>query len=449
LASPPITDALPPNALDSASQADLGARTVKRITRRLIPYLFILYIIAFLDRVNVAYAALQMTSDLKFSPEVFGFGAGIFFVGYFLLEIPGALLVERWSARKWIARILITWGLATVLIGFVKTAHQFYFARFFLGMAEAGFFPGMIIYLTHWFRAEDRARAVAMFMSAIPVSNIIGAPVSGLILGLNWFGLEGWRWIFILEGLPAVVFGVITLFYLTDRPQAARWLPDDEKAWIIGELEREKQQKESRKHFSILAALRSKPVLLLALTYFFGVTGSYGVQFWLPTLIKRLSGLSNLTVSIISGIPYVFMLLAMLLTGWSSDRRRERRWHTAVPMFVAGAMLGVSVYLRDTTLLAIIFLAVATSCVWTFAPTFWTLPTSILTSSAAAASVGFINSIGNLGGFAGPYILGFFEKRTGTSATGLTCMVAALILGGLTVLQLHPNTELPSKTRRG
>lgn len=418
--------------------SELAARTVRRITRRLIPFLFILYIVAFLDRVNVAYAALQMTADLGFSPEVFGFGAGIFFIGYFLLEIPGAILVERWSARKWIARILITWGMATVLIGFVRTATQFHFARFFLGMAEAGFFPGMIVYLTHWFRAEDRAKAVAMFMSAIPVSNIIGAPVSGLILGLHWFGLEGWRWIFILEGLPAILFGVITLFYLTDRPEQANWLAADEKAWIISELEREKKLKESHKQLSILEALRSGPVMLLALTYFLGVTGSYGVQFWLPTMIKRLSGLPNLAVSLIAGVPYIFMLLVMLLLGWSSDRRRERRWHTALPLFVAGIMLGGSVLLRDHTLLAILLLTVATSCIWSFAPTFWALPTSILTQAAAAASIGFINSIGNLGGFAGPYILGFLEKRTGSTASGLLCMVAALILGGIAVLQLHP-----------
>ena len=422
------------------SPEDVGRRALRRITRRIIPYLFVLYIIAFLDRVNVSYAALEMTADLGFSPEVFGFGAGIFFVGYFLLEIPGAILVERWSARKWIARILITWGIATIVIGFVNTARQFYAARFFLGMAEAGFFPGMIVYLTHWFRAEDRAKAVALFMSAIPVSNILGAPISGLILGINWLGVEGWRWIFILEGLPAVLFGFVTLYYLTDRPHQAAWLPDDEKAWIIGELEREKREKESRQHLSILQALRSKPVLLLALTYFLAVTGSYGIGIWFPTMLKQLSGMSNLKVSVTAAVPYVFMLLAMLFVGWSSDRRRERRWHTAIPMFIAGTMLGLSVVLRSNPLAAMIVLIIAMACMWTFAPTFWALPTSILSQAAAAASIGFINSIGNLGGFAGPYVLGFFEKRTGSTATGLSCIVVALILGGCVVLRLHPQT---------
>src|SRR3990167_4727944 len=235
---------------------DVAARARRRIARRLLPFLFALYIIAFLDRVNVAYAALGMTGDLGFSPEVFGFGAGIFFIGYFLLEIPGALLVEKWSARGWIARILITWGIVTLLVSLVKTAHQFYWARFFLGLAEAGFFPGIIVYLTHWFRSEDRAKAVALFMSAVPVSNILGAPVAGLILGVHWAGLPGWRWIFILEGIPAIIFGVITIFYLTDWPEQARWLPPEEREWIRTELEREKQEKKAIRSFTVWEELR-------------------------------------------------------------------------------------------------------------------------------------------------------------------------------------------------
>lgn len=434
MSSPSTTITPPP-----AANQELASRTVRRITRHLIPYLFILYIIAFLDRVNVAYAALDMTADLGFSPEVFGFGAGIFFIGYFLLEIPGAILVERWSARKWIARILITWGIATILIGFIRTPSQFYWARFFLGMAEAGFFPGVIVYLTHWFRAEDRARAVALFMSAIPVSNMIGAPVSGMILGINWFGIEGWRWVFILEGMPAVIFGVVTLFYLTDRPEQAKWLPDEEKAWIIAELEREKRDKESRRHFSILEALQSRPVILLALTYFLGVTGSYGMQFWLPTILKQNGGYSNTQVSWIAAVPHVFMLLVMIALGVSSDRRRERRWHTAFPVFMAGAVIATGVLLRSNSLAMILMLVLATCFVWTFAPTFWTLPTSILSRSAAAASVGFINSIGNLGGFVGPSVMGYLETQTGSKAAGLSYLAVSLILGGIVVLQLHPH----------
>jgi MFS family permease len=382
-----------------------------------------------------------MTRDLGFSAEVFGFGAGIFFIGYFLLEIPGALLVEKWSARGWIARIMITWGIITVAVGFVHTARQFYWARFFLGMAEAGFFPGMIVYLTHWFRAEDRAKAVALFMSAIPVSNVIGAPVSGWILGFHWLGLPGWRWVFILEGIPAVILGVITIFYLTDRPHQARWLPADERDWITGELERERREKEGRQTFTVWQALRHREVILLALVYFLGVTGGYGVGFWLPTILKQLSGLSNLAVSFIAAVPYVFMLLAMVLVGWSSDRRRERRWHTAVPLMVAGVGLAASVAARSHLVAAIALLTVAAACTWTFAPVFWSLPTALLTQGAAAASIGLINSVGNLGGFVGPYAVGYLETLTGSTAWGLTYLVASLLLAGILVLRLPASRQ--------
>jgi MFS family permease len=382
-----------------------------------------------------------MTHDLNFSPEVFGFGSGIFFIGYFLLEIPGTLLVEKWSARGWIARILITWGIATVLVGFVRTAGQFYAARFFLGMAEAGFFPGIIVYLTHWFRAEDRAKAVALFMSAIPVSNIIGAPVSGLILGIHWLDLPGWRWIFVLQGIPAVLFGFITIFYLTDRPEQAQWLPADERDWIVTELEREKQLKKARRQFTIWEAIGHPTVLVLALVYFLAVTGSYGVSFWLPTILKQLSGLSNLRVSLLSAVPYVLLLFTMILAGWSSDRRDERLWHTAVPLFITGAGLAASIAARWHPAVAMLSLTVATSCVWTFAPVFWTLPTAILTESGAAASIGLINSVGNLGGFVGPFIVGFLEKRTGSTAAGLAYLVASLFFAGIGVLDLRRSKE--------
>ena len=424
------------NPATSAS-SEIAARARRRIARRLLPFLFLLYVIAFLDRVNVAYAALEMTQDLGFSPEVFGFGAGIFFIGYFLLEIPGALLVEKWSARGWIARILITWGIATILVGFVRTAPQFYAARFFLGMAEAGFFPGMIVYLTHWFRAADRARAVALFMSAIPVSNILGAPVSGMILSVRWLEMPGWRWIFILEGIPALLFGCITWFYLTDRPEQAGWLPAEERDWIVGELEREKRAKQGRRSFTVWEALTHRDVALLALVYFLGVTGGYGVGFWLPTILKQLSGLSNLAVAFIAAAPYLLMLLAMILVGWSSDRRQERRWHTALPLMVTGLGLAASVAARSHLVAAIVLLSVAASGTWTFAPVFWALPTAILTEGAAAASIGFINSVGNLGGFAGPYVVGFLEKRTGSSSAGLAFLVASLLLAGVLVLFLR------------
>src|SRR5713101_1264845 len=243
-------------ATQSIAITPIAERAHKRIAHRLLPYLFVLYIIAYLDRVNLSYAALDMTGALGFTPEVYGFGAGIFFFGYFLLEIPGAILVERWSARAWIARIMISWGIIAIFTGFIRTPHQFYAIRFLLGASEAGFFPGIVVYLSHWFRYEDRAKAMAMFMAAQPISNIIGSPVSGLLLGIHWLGIAGWRWLFILEGIPAVLFGIITIFYLTDWPHQAKWLAQDEKQWISGELEREKKAKETVHSYRVRDALR-------------------------------------------------------------------------------------------------------------------------------------------------------------------------------------------------
>ena len=252
--------------------SELEARTTRKITWRLMPFLICLFMVAFIDRVNVGYANLEMSRALGFSAEVFGFGAGIFFIGYFILEIPGTIIVEKWSARKWLARIIISWGILATLTGFIENSTHFYIIRFLLGMAEAGFFPGVIVYLSHWFRSQDRAKTVAMFMAALPVANIFGGPISGLILGVNWFGLAGWRWVFILEGLPAVVLGVVTIYYLTDKPHQAEWLTADEREWIADKLEREKEEKKAMKSYSIGEALHNRNVILLALIYFLAVT---------------------------------------------------------------------------------------------------------------------------------------------------------------------------------
>src|SRR5215831_2770253 len=328
--------------MDARSPIDLATRTRVRIMRRLIPYLFLLYIINYLDRVNVATAGLGMTQDLNFTSEVFGLGSGIFFVGYFLLEIPGTLLVELWSARKWIARIMITWGIVAVLMGFINSAAQFYWLRFCLGAAEAGFFPGIIVYLTHWFRSEDRAKTVALFMAAVPLSNFIGSPISGALLGVNWFGLAGWRWLFIVEGTPAIILGVVTMFYLTDWPHQAKWLAEDEREWIAGELSKERELKATGHSLRILEAMRHREVVLLTAGYFFIDTGVYGLTIWLPTIIKALSGLPNFTVTLLTALPYLIGFAALMLVGWSSDKTNERKWHSAIPMFVAGAGLLLS-----------------------------------------------------------------------------------------------------------
>jgi len=408
---------------------------------RIMPYMFLLYIIAYLDRVNLSYAWLAMKDDLRFGDDVYGLGAGIFFIGYFLLEIPGTILVEKWSARGWIARIMVTWGIVAILMGFIHTKPQFYSARFLLGAAEAGFFPGIIVYFSHWFRYEDRAKAVALFMAAIPVANIIGSPVSGLLLGVNWLGLAGWRWLFIIEGAPAIIFGVVTIFYLTDRPHQAKWLPEDEREWLTGELEREKQAKQAVHSYSILQAFRHREVVLLTLAYFFMVTAVYGFNFWLPTILKKVSGSSNLIVTLISALPYCVALVAILFVGWSSDRTKERRWHTALSMMVASIGLLLSVVARDQTVLAILMFCVAGAGMYSYLPGFWALPTSFLTGTAAAASIGLINSIGNLGGFVGPYVVGYLSQATNSYVGGVLYLATSALVAAVLILALRATRQ--------
>lgn len=421
---------------DSDIELSVSDRARRRIIRRTMPYLVLLFIVAFLDRVNVGYAALRMKEDLGFTDAVLGFGGGIFFFGYFLLEIPGTILVERWSARGWIARIMISWGILAILTGFINTKSQFYWIRFFLGAAEAGFFPGIIVYLSHWFRYEDRAKATALFMAAIPVSNIIGAPVSGLLLDADWLGLAGWRWLFIIEGAPAIVLGVITIFYLTDRPHQAKWLPHDEREWLVSELDREKQMKLAAHSHRVLEALRHREVILLALAYFFMVTTVYGFNFWLPAIIKKRSGLSNLYTTLITAVPYCVSLVSMLLVGWSSDRTKERRWHTAISMLVASTGLLLAIF-SGNYILAIGMLCVAGAGMYAYLPGFWALPTSFLTGTAAAASIGLINSIGNLGGFVGPYLVGYISAATNSYFGGVLYLAMSAVIAAAIVISLR------------
>jgi MFS transporter, ACS family, tartrate transporter len=424
-------------ATDTAAGSTVGQRARRRIMRRIVPYLFLLYVAAFLDRVNVGYAALEMTGDLHFTPEIYGFGAGIFFIGYFLLEIPGTVIVERWSARAWIARIMISWGIVAACTGLIHSATQFYWIRFMLGAAEAGFFPGVIVYLTHWFRNEDRAKAMAMFAAAQPISNILGAPISGWLLGIHWLGLAGWRWLFILQGIPSVVLGVVTLFYLTDWPRQARWLPDDERDWLTAELEREQSARQGEHSHRVWPALRDPQVLLLAMAFFFMVTSVYGLAFWMPTMIKKLSGTSDVMVTLISALPYCVGLAAMLLIGWSSDRRRERRWHTAGCMITAGVGLALSVAAQDAAAVAVAMFSLAAIGMYAYLPCFWALPTSFLAGTAAAASIGFINSVGNLGGFVGPYIVGYLNHATGSFVAGVLYLSLSAMLGAVLILSLN------------
>lgn len=417
--------------------SEIEFNTKRRIMRRLLPFLWLLYVIGFLDRVNVAYAALQMTHDLHFSDRVIGLGAGIFFIGYVLLEIPGTLIVERWSARRWIARIMISWGIVTAIVGLVQTAHQFYGARFLLGLAEAGFFPGVLVYLTHWFREKDRAKVVAIFMTAIPFSNIFGSPLAGQILKIHWLGLQGWRWLFILEGVPAIIFGVVTIFYLTDWPREALWLPKEECDWISSELEKERERKAARQRHSILQALCHRDVLFLALIYFMGSSGIYGFIIWFPTIVKRASGLPTTTVTLLVALPYIAGLLAMLANGWHSDRTGERRWHTSLCLYAAGVSLILAIAADPHLWVQLVFFIVFAAFIHAYQPTFWALPTTFLGESAAAASIGLINCIGGLGGFVGPFVMGYLATRTGSFVGGLIWLLVNLFLGGTLVLCLR------------
>src|SRR5882762_2525560 len=411
-----------------------AARTQRKITRRLIPFLFLLYITAYLDRVNVSFAGLDMTRELKFSGEVFGFGAGIFFFGYCLLEIPGAMLAESWSARKWIASIMIAWGLLAGVTGFIHTATEFNIIRFLLGLAEGGFFPAVVVYLTHWFRYGERAKAIAMFMAAIPVSNLIGAPVSGLLLRLDWFGMAGWRWLLILEGLPALAGGIVTLFYLTDWPKDAHWLAPEERDWITAELARESHEKKSRQgHLSILEALRQPIVLALALSYFLLNTSGYGLNIWLPKIMQKLYGLSTLHVSLVVMIPNLCATVGMLIVAWHSDKTGERRWHAATAALIAGIALALTQWAGGSAALAVAMFSLASTGIMSYYPPYWALPTRLLGERAAAAGFGFVNLIANFGGFAGPYVIGFLTDRTGAYSAGVyfiasTAALAAVVL---------------------
>jgi ACS family tartrate transporter-like MFS transporter len=436
--------------MTAALDPSVAMRTKRKITRRLMPFLFLLYITAYIDRVNVSFAGLDMTHELGFSNAVFGFGSGIFFFGYCLLEIPGAMLVESWSARKWIATIMIGWGILAGITGLIHTATEFNMIRFLLGLAEGGFFPAVVVYLTHWYRYEDRGKAVAMFMTAIPVSNMIGAPISGMLMRIDWLGLSGWRWLLILEGIPAFLCGLATLLYLPDRPQDARWLTPVERNWITGELERELRQKKQsggHHHLGILEAFRKPVVLALAISYFLINTSGYGLNIWLPKIVQKLSGLSTLQLSMIVAVPYLVAVPAMLINGWHSDRMRERRWHAALAAIMAGLGLALSQLPGASPVFAVAMFTVAASGVMSYYPPYWALPTSLLSERTAAASFGFINLIANLGGFAGPYMVGFLTDRTGTYSAGLFLLVSTALLSGVVAALIRPKHGVAALSR--
>lgn len=411
-------------------------RLYRKVSRRIIPLMMILYLFAFLDRVNIGFAALTMNKDLGFTPYIYGWGAGIFFLGYILFEVPSNVVLAKVGARLWICRIMITWGLVSSAMAFVGGETSFYVLRFLLGVAEAGFLPGMIFYLTNWFPTARRAKFVALFMAAVPLASAIGAPVSGYVLGVDGLlGLKGWQWLFILEGVPSCLLGILVLFLLPDGPAKAAWLSDAEKKKIADVLARDRARNPHRVHESLWPALRDIRVILLGFVYFGIVVGLYGIGLWLPQIIKAMGGFTNQEVGLIVAVPYFLSAGAMMLWGRHSDRAGERVWHVALPALVSAAGFVASIYLSSTTL-QLCALGVACIGIYSALGPFWTLPSIILGSMGAAAGIALINSIGNAGGFLGPYLVGWIKEATGSFQLGMAALAVGLIAAALLVLTL-------------
>jgi len=419
----------------------LERRTIGKVTRRLVPFLIVCYFVAYLDRVNVGFAALTMNKDIGLSATAYGFGAGVFFLAYFLFEVPSNLFLERVGARKWIARIMFSWGLLSGATAFVQGENSFVAIRILLGIAEAGFFPGIIFFLTLWFPAVYRAQMIGYFMAAIPLSTVIGAPISGLLLGMDGhMGLKGWQWLFLIEAAPALILSVVVYYYLTDRPADATWLEDDERKWLMTRLQQERAQREKARHYSVTEALLNPKVLALSFVYFGAVATNYGLSFFLPQIIKAF-GVSNFQAGMITSLPYAAGVVSIIWWGHHSDRTMERRYHVAFPLFVAASGIAASAFLEDPVM-KMLALTVAGLGIFGNLAVFWTLPTAFLSGPAAAGGIALINSIGNLAGFAGPYAMGYMRDLTGNYTVGLLCLSGAGLMAMAIVLSLDHDHAL-------
>jgi ACS family tartrate transporter-like MFS transporter len=421
---------------ETAVEARLADAALSKARRRLIPFLFVLYLVAYLDRINVGFASLQMNRELGLTESVFGLGAGLFFLGYSIFEVPSNLILERVGARRWIARIMISWGAVAMAMIAVRGAASFFALRFVLGLAEAGFFPGVILYLTFWFPPREQARAVALFMTATALAGVIAGPVSGALLELHGVvGLSGWQWLFILEGLPAVILGVLVFFYLPDGPNSAAWLEVDERVALLIKLERERGRGTQKHSHSFVEAIGNSTVWLLSLVYFAIVFGLYGVTFWLPQIIQSFGSRSDFEIGMLSAIPFFCAAVAMVFVGRSSDLSGERRWHLAFCAGV-GAIGLMLASMTSSPFLSLGALSIAAAGIWgTFGP-FWAMPPEFLSGTAAAGAIALINSIGNLGGFAGPYVVGIVKQTTHSFAGGMIVMAVSLVAAGLLALTL-------------
>ena len=422
---------------DARLDADgtIEKRAYNKVFWRIMPFLMLCYVIAYLDRVNVGFAKLQMAQDLQFSETVFGLGAGLFFIGYFLFEVPSNLLMHRIGARIWIARIMITWGLISAAMMFVTTPMMFYVLRFLLGVAEAGFFPGIILYLTYWYPASRRGRTTTYFMTAIALSGVIGGPLSGWLMqsfdGHN--GWSGWQWMFLVEGIPSILVGLWVLAYLDDRITHAKWLTDDEKALLQRNIASEDQHKEDP---PVVQVLSSPRVWLMSAIYFSFVMGLYGVSFWLPTIIKQTGVKGALDVGLLTAIPYGCAVIGMILFARSADRRGERRWHIAIPALAGAVGLVLSVQWHSDTTMAMVALTIATIGILTTLPLFWSLPTSFLAGTGAAAGIALINSLGNLAGFLSPYAVGWLKDMTQSTDSGMYLLAVCMVVGAALTLSV-------------
>ncbi|PLZ02877.1 MFS transporter [Burkholderia sp. WAC0059] len=429
-------------------------RAMARVTARLVPFLIFCYFIAYLDRVNVGFAALQMNHALGLSAGAFGFGAGIFFIAYFFFEVPSNLLLDKFGARRWIARIMFTWGIVAGAMAFIpdlsrytgiSSAHVFYGLRILLGLAEAGFFPGIIFLLTLWFPAAYRGRVVGYFMAAIPLSTVIGGPVSGALLSLDGrAGLAGWQWLYLLEAVPALVLSVVVPFYLTDKPAEAAWLKPDEREWLVARQARERAQRETAHAFSVREALTNRRVLAIALIYFGANATNYGLSFFLPQIVKSF-GLSNLQTGFVTSLPYIVGVIGMVYWGRHSDRKLERKRHVAIALLIAAGGIAVSTALSNPVL-KMLSLSIAGFGIFGCLPIIWTLPAAFLSGAAAAGGIAAVNSLGNLSGFFGPYVVGWIKDSTGSFGAGLLCLAGAGLVGVAAVLLLHHDTALESGT---
>jgi ACS family tartrate transporter-like MFS transporter len=410
---------------------------------RIIPLLFVCYIIAYVDRSNVGIAKLTMMKDLPaFTDAVIGFGAGVFFFGYFLLEIPGTLIVERWSARKWICRIMVTWGIVAAVTAWVRTPWEFYGIRFLLGLAEAGFFPGVIVYLTHWFPTRDRSRTLAYFFVATPLAMMISPKISNLMLKIgttevvngvtvqhpHLLGLAGWQWVYIFWGIPAVVLGIMVFYLLPDKPRDAKWLTTEEREALEAELAAEKEKASRGKRMTVGEALRHPKVIMLSAAYFFCVTANYGVEFFLPSILKDWYKLNLNDLTWLVVLPPALSLFAQLAIGWSSDRMKERRLHAVIPIVTGSLALFCAAFSNGNLPVTVACFMIAASGLKAYLPAFWSMPSLFLTSTAAAGSIGLINSVGNLGGFLGPALLGWLKTNTGSYQVGLCCLAGSMLV---------------------